>query len=400
MLELTMHSFNKKPNPKASPAVGFYLGDANISMGGVAPYASRLSKVLSGVSFPSGLTLSIVNAVGFNNRRGHANTAIARCADAFCALTRRGPFELRSRRGLWTSKHFSKFDIIHIPYQSVPAGLGGKPYIITIHDVQELHFPQYFTCEERTWRAFGNYKAVRDAKAIVVSFDHVKSDIIRFFDCSEDKVFVAPLPLDACQLAKPSQAESLICKFRYSVFGDYILYPAQTWEHKNHLRLISAFEAARHRTGRDFSLVCTGHLSSFYSDHIEPKMRSSPFSDSIHFLGAVSETELRWLYENSKGVVIPTLYEAGSFPLIESMALGIPVVCSEVTSLPETIGDRNFVFKPTDVEAIARSISLIIEDESFRVANRRNGLSRFRELSNVDVAGFYESLWLQISSSL
>lgn len=378
--------------------IGFYAGDGDIRRGGAVPYAKRLAKTISESRYRSGLTVSIVEASEANCAQRFFRGVLDRSIDAYCAFTQRGPFEMRSGRQRRISRQFSRFDIVHVPFQSVPTGVGDLPYIVTIHDVQELHFPQYFTGEERLWRAIGNYNAIRDSKAVVVSFEHIKEDLIRFFQCSPDKVFVAPLPFEACLLAEPGECESSGFSQKYSGIGDYILYPAQTWEHKNHLRLIEAYEIARKKTGEKFSLVCTGHTNSYFEKFIEPRIEASQYADSIYFLRVLPESELRWLYEHSRGVVIPTLYEAGSFPLVEAMSLGVPVICGDTTSLPEMIGDRRFVFKPTDSYHMATSICLLVGDESFRAESHANGVNRFRELCSVDVAGFYESLWLGIST--
>ena len=83
-------------------------------------------------------------------------------------------------------------------------------------------------------------------------------------------------------------------------------------------------------------------------------------------VGIVNEAELYNLYKNSQGVVIPTLYEAGSFPLVESILMEIPVICSNITSLPETIGNQEFIFDPNSVENIAKKIELLWINENYR----------------------------------
>lgn len=380
--------------------VGLVVGDDDMGKGGAVPYASRLASIISGSQMESGLSVSLVRSLGSERPHGIVVKAIDRTMDLVISLVQRGVGESRVYRRRRVPKHLLGIDLVHIPYQSVPPCFDSVPYVVTVHDVQELHYPQYFTAEQRAWRAVANAKAIRDAKAIVVSFQHVKNDLMRFFQCSDEKVFVAPLPFEACLLKKAGVGESLVLAERYEALGRFVLYPAQTWEHKNHVRLIDAFDAARQRLHSKFSLVCTGHVNPYFASHIEPRIKASPYSESIHFLGVVPETELRWLYERSDGVVIPTLYEAGSFPLVEAMSLGVPVVCANTTSLPAMVGDERFVFNPWNVDSIADAMSRIVEDEAFRSESSLNGGRRFRQLCNADVSGFFQSLWMHVGASL
>ncbi len=99
----------------------------------------------------------------------------------------------------------------------------------------------------------------------------------------------------------------------------------------------------------EIDLVCTGNKTEYFKT-IQSVIDELDLSKAVHFLGIVSEEDLIGLYKNARLVVIPTLYEAGSGPLYEAMRYGIPVVCSNVTSLPETVGNSEFVFNPNNLE--------------------------------------------------
>ncbi|MEZ6131815.1 MAG: glycosyltransferase family 1 protein [Planctomycetaceae bacterium] len=286
-----------------------------------------------------------------------------------------------------------QIDLLHVPYQTPPTHELSVPFIVTMHDVQELHFPEYFSAEERASRATGYLRAIRNASAVVVSFDHVRDDLIRYFDCPEDRIFTIPLPYANCTLPSPDANTTLRLEEYYTNAGPIILYPAQTWEHKNHLRLIDAFETVCRTTNSPAILVCTGKKNCFFYSHIEPRLKASQFANRIYFPGIIDEAELRWLYENCVGVVIPTLYEAGSFPLIEAMSLGAPVVCASTTSLPETIGNRKFIFDPRNVVQIRDQITELLLNNDFREESRRNGRSRISILQSADICSHYERLW-------
>ena len=265
-------------------------------------------------------------------------------------------------------------DIFHVPFQSSPIYGIKKPVIITMHDVQELHFPEYFNSFERMSRAIGFKKAIDESDHIIVSFSHVREDLLKYFEIKDDKVSVCPLPLadDWFNSSKISSKKELID--RYQIYDNYILYPAATWQHKNHINLLKALKILKDNS-KEVNLVCTGNQTDYFAN-IENEIISLGLKDNVKFLGIVSEEDLIGLYHLARLVVIPTLYEAGSGPLFEAMRYNIPVICSNVTSLPESIGNKEFVFNPKKPEEIAKLIFKGLYDKDFRESNIENSKNR------------------------
>ncbi|MFM6269887.1 MAG: glycosyltransferase, partial [Dolichospermum sp.] len=100
-----------------------------------------------------------------------------------------------------------------------------------------------------------------------------------------------------------------------------------------------------------------------------------------------------WLYKNCALVVVPTLYEAGSFPLLEAMFLEVPVICSSVTSLPETIGDSRFIFDPLNIEEMGNLIVNMLNDEPLRMANIKNNQARIEKLTKINTFDNILNVW-------
>ena len=257
-----------------------------------------------------------------------------------------------------------KIDIIHSPTQAY-YGVKGKPSITTIHDVQELHYPEFFNSEERRQRAINYKKAIDHSQAIIVSYNHVKKDIVKFFNKPEKEVHVCSLSM------KNLWFENLVngtSDSREEGNEKYVLYPAATWPHKNHLKLLEAIKILKDNKQLSIKLICTGYKTEHFKN-ISNKINSLGLNDNVEFKGFVSENELLELYQKARAVVIPTLYEAGSFPLIESIILGVPVISSNVTSLPETMGNQTFLFDPNDALDISRKLNLITCSQEFRRDN-------------------------------
>ena len=275
--------------------------------------------------------------------------------------------------------------LFHVPVQYSPIYRTKVPVVITMHDLQEYHYPEFFSFKEKLFRKINNKIALLDSNRIIVSFNHVKNDIIKYFKVTEEKISVCPPPFADNWFAQTKETVWSTLSKKYNIKKDCILYPAATWRHKNHLGLLEAMKNLVLEKD-DIHLVCTGKKTEFYKE-IQSKILDYDLSKNVHFLGIVPEENLIGLYKNASLVVIPTLYEAGSGPLYEAMRYGIPVICSNVTSLPETIGNEDFIFNPNDSDEILKKIKLGLFDEEFRKRNIQNSIEKmdkFRQINFYD----------------
>lgn len=268
--------------------------------------------------------------------------------------------------------------ILHVPVQYSPIYKTIVPVIVTMHDLQEYHYPEFFNVKEKIHRRINNKLAIFYSDHIIVSFKHVKEDIIKYFNVIDNKVSVCPPPFSESWFL--SKVESTWDKLsdKYNLKKKYLLYPAATWRHKNHISLIKLLRKLKDE-GIEIDLVCTGNKTEYYKT-IQSVIDELDLSEAVHFLGIVTEEDLIGLYKNARLVVIPTLYEAGSGPLYEAMRYGIPVVCSNVTSLPETMGNSEFIFNPNNSEEMLTRIKKGLYDEEFRMRNIQNSRERMKEL--------------------
>jgi len=277
-----------------------------------------------------------------------------------------------------------KADIFHVPLQFSPIYGIKTPVLTTMHDVQELHFPDYFTSGERLHRALHSKKAMDLSDHVMVSFSHIKADLITYFQKKPTEISVCPPPFHTNWFGTENHTQPGILRQKYALQKDFILYPAATWQHKNHLRLFEALKNLN-ANGHDIDLVCTGHQTA-YMQELEKYILREGLSPRISFLGIVPEEDLIGLYKMARLTVIPTLYEAGSGPLYEAMRYQVPVICSSVTSLPETMQDPAFLFDPTNLDEMTKMIGKGWKDEDFRKKNMENSILRMHELSKADYA--------------
>ncbi|MDH6063306.1 glycosyltransferase family 4 protein [Umezakia ovalisporum] len=396
--------------------IGYYLGSASLHGGGTAPYTWRILDLLLSHIKNNDIEMIILcteevqkDCIELINKY-QAKAEIYLLSYNFNLFERLGrilgivvgkildKLKIKSKLALIFNPSYAQFasldiDLLHVPYQTPPIYDLPYPFIVTMHDVQELHFPEFFTPEQRAYRAENYWKSLKFASGVVVSFNHVKQDLIKYFHLLESKIYVCPLPYKQIKLASPSKEEAEFYTKKYSNLKDFILYPAQTWQHKNHLSLIKVIELIKAQHQRSISLVCTGKKNSFFEETIEKHLINSPVSEQVHFMDIVPETELYWLYKNCALVVVPTLYEAGSFPLLEAMSLTVPVICSSVTSLPETIGDSRFIFDPLNIEQIGDLIMKMLSDKQLVKDNIKNSQSRIDELNEINTFAYILNAW-------
>lgn len=273
-------------------------------------------------------------------------------------------------------------EVFHVPIQYAPIYKINVPVIITMHDLQEYHYPQYFSIKEKLHRKINNKIAINDSDHIICSFDHVKNDIIEYFGVESNKVSVCPPPFAENWFLSKKESDWVLIQKKYNIRKKFLLYPAATWEHKNHITLVQAVKKIKNDY-LDIDLVCTGNKTNYYST-IDEKISELKLKNAVHFLGIVPEEDLICLYKNSSLVVIPTLYEAGSGPLYEAMRYQVPVICSNVTSLPDTVENSEFLFDPNNVTELTEKIKLGLTDSEFRRKNIENSKIRMDYFSKID----------------
>lgn len=287
-------------------------------------------------------------------------------------------------------------DVFHVPLQYSPIYKAKVPIIVTMHDLQEYHFAEYFSIREKFHRKINNQIAVKDSDQIICSFQHVKNDIVKYLKINPEKVSVCPPPFTENWFLSKDETQWEEISNKYRVKKNYMLYPAATWKHKNHTTLICVMKRLKDE-GIEINLVCTGNKTEHFNT-IQALIEELQLSDVVYFLGIVSEEDLIGLYKNTSLVVIPTLYEAGSGPLYEAMRYGVPVICSNVTSLPETINNDDFLFDPRNVDSITERIYQGITDNDFRKRNIENSKRRIEEFKKIDYAKNFLNVYAELTA--
>ena len=275
---------------------------------------------------------------------------------------------------------FKNESLVIAPIYS-PALLSTKtPFVFTLHDLQEHYYPHYFTWIQRIWRNFINTSLVKKASKVICESNCVKNDIINLFNCGASKIEVLPSPPQNMNFNITDVNINNTLENYKLIKDTYIIYPAQFWKHKNHIKLINAFKIINDNFPH-IKLVLTGK-KRFDFINISKTINSLHLSDKVVFTEFLPDIELRILMKNALFLIMPTLFESISIPIYEAFQVGIPVCSSNVLSLPDQVGDAGIIFDPNSVKSIADSAILLIEDKSLRISLVNKGYDKINTLTD------------------
>ena len=194
------------------------------------------------------------------------------------------------------------------------------------------------------------------------------------------KIEVIYNALDERLATPPSEAEVARVRERFQLSSPFILYTGNIKPHKNVDRLIEAFAILRRRRADDLKLLIIGDEISKYSN-LRRLVHRFQLHQHVRFLGFVPEETLLVLYRLAAAFVFPSLYEGFGLPPLEAMASGTPVITSNVSSLPEVVGDAALLIDPMDPAALADAMWRVLEEPALRADLIRRGCQRVKAFS-------------------
>lgn len=285
-------------------------------------------------------------------------------------------------------------DIVHFTVQS--AFRTSVPSIYQPHDLQHLHLPEMFTerdinIREHLYRAFCD-----QASLVIVSSSWSREDLIGAYRLPGEKVAVVPLAPVIDYYPTPSTSDLVSIGRNLRLPDRFAFYPAQSWPHKNHETLLRAVAKLRERDRLIVPLVFTGSRTGG-QDRLVELSKSLGVGDQVQWLGFVQPRVLNAIYRLAHCVVVPTLFEAASFPIWEAFSTGVPVACSNVTSLPRQVGAAAVVFDPRSANEIATAIIRIWGDNKLRRRLVDLGRERVAEFTWVRTASLFAAHYRQLA---
>ena len=274
-----------------------------------------------------------------------------------------------------TSRGGRPFDIVHSVAGYTHPDLMGVPGILTMNDLQHLEYPQFFSPEDWNTREMFYRESAARARHIICISEFTRQHMHRRYGVALEKMTTVWIIPDsgAWRALQEGTRSSLLAGM--GLAEPFLLFPAHCWPHKNHARLVEAIDLVDSSLPADLKVVLTGN--PFPQDHPAATLiREHGLARRIVHLGFRSPLELRALYQGCLAVVFPSLFEGFGMPVAESIISGKPVLCSNVTSLPEIAGDAALQFDPLDTQAIAVRILEIATQPSLRASLTQAALRR------------------------
>jgi glycosyltransferase involved in cell wall biosynthesis len=273
-------------------------------------------------------------------------------------------------------------DLLHAPAFVAPV-ISPCPVVTTIHDITYLLYPSHFS---RWWTAYLRLvmpPAVRSAAAIICGSENSKRDIVKAYGIGGDKVRVVPYGVDHGRFHPGATLERDWAQ-TLGIRDGYVLHVGTFSYRKNIPTLLHAIAHLRTK-GKwgDRQVVLAGsHRLSIKGGHeVLETIRELDLTGSVILTGHVPDEHVAGLYAHASMLVVPSLYEGFGFPVLEAMAVGTPVVCSDTSSLPEVAGDAALFFPPNDQHALAGAMQDLFQNPSIAKQLHRKGFEQARQFT-------------------
>jgi len=291
----------------------------------------------------------------------------------------------------------SNLDLIHYTNFNTPVFFKPARSVVTIHDLTLWFFPGR---KQRSWFRRMMYRFIirrscENATKIIAVSEASKADIVKYLGIDPAKVAViyeaATNRINAD--ADPKKIEAI--KVRHDITRPFFMYVGAWRQHKNLVRLIRAFGVFRHRYGLDYQLVLAGRVDPMFPE-IQATINQLNLQNHVVLAGYVADNDIGAFYAAAEAFVFPSLYEGFGLPPLEAMAAGTPVLSSNVSCMPEVLGDAALYFDPLDVEDMAAKMHDLATSYGLRRSLKDKGFSQAKKYSFARMAKETLALYQEI----
>jgi glycosyltransferase involved in cell wall biosynthesis len=269
-------------------------------------------------------------------------------------------------------------DILFLPNWNLCSVRPETKVILTVHDLSPIIMPEMYNIKARMWHSFINIKKlVHRADAIIAVSQHTKDALTEILKVPESRVSVAKLGVDQESFSPYLDVDQLrAVRNNYGLPGDFMLFIGTIEPRKNLYNLIEAFD----RLEDPSHLVIAGKWGWKYREILN-RIEKSPKRRMIKIIGYIPEADKPYIMKLARAFVWPSLYEGFGLPVLEAMSVGTPVLTSQVTSLPEVVGESALLVNPYNADDIAKGMEMVLRNESLRERYAVRGIERSREFT-------------------
>jgi glycosyltransferase involved in cell wall biosynthesis len=271
-------------------------------------------------------------------------------------------------------------DLLHVQY-TAPLGCG-VPVVVSVHDVSFLEHPEYFKRRQALQLQWTVRRTVRRAARVITVSEFSRAAILKAYsDLDADNVVVVANA--AASEFRPVSRQAALAKVREKLATNapFLLSVGDLQPRKNQIGLIHAFaRLAKAYPQLKHHLVLAGK-ETWFADRVHEAARNSGAAERIHFLGFVSDGDLLQLYNACEVFVFPSFYEGFGLPVLEAMACGRAVACSNASALPEVADGAAILFDPYAADEMVRALADLLLDPELRARMERLGPQRAAHFS-------------------
>ncbi|MEI6498413.1 MAG: glycosyltransferase family 1 protein [bacterium] len=285
-----------------------------------------------------------------------------------------------------------KYDLVHFIQFNHPVFYKGN-YVVTIHDLTLIGHLHYKNILKQISFKLVMRSAIKDSCKVIAVSKTSRDDIIDFFGDYKKKIEIIYLGIDRKnyhEKVKNDHAKIEVFKAKYGIMGDYLLYTGMWKKHKNLVRLFKAYEqffsSQQPVVSSPIQLVLTGKVDQNEPEVIAEMERVNQslhskfkIQNAILSTGFIDEAELPLAYAGATLYATPSLSEGFGWPPLEAMAVGTPVIASNLSCMPEILGDAPYYFDPYNIEEISGAITKVVSDEKLREELIQKGLKQVQK---------------------
>lgn len=266
-------------------------------------------------------------------------------------------------------------EVFYSPDFALPPTVGSTETLLTVHDLSFMHHPGAFVPSLQRYLERVVPRSIDRADLVLADSAHTRADLTTLFDVSPEDVKVIYPGVDSRfqPESEPGERERLHDRYGIGIRDEpYVLSVGTLQPRKNYVRLIEGFIQFQEETGTSAHLLIAGGRGWLYDDILAEAQKY----ESVRLLGFVEDEDLPALYRGANVFAFTSLYEGFGLPVLEAMACGTPVVCSNTSSLPEVAGDSALLVDPQSPDELIEAMIRAFGDEGLREEMVDRGLAQ------------------------
>lgn len=281
--------------------------------------------------------------------------------------------------GKYKERLMGEIDVLHSTAFTMPL-LSRPKIVVTVHDLGCFIFPQYHAAANYQFVTKHLHLAARRANLIIAVSESTKKDVQRYLHIPDEKIEVTYEAAGDIFFNRHPPDSIAAMKTKYHITKPYFLAVGSIEPRKNLSRALVAFKALLEMKGANYQFVIAGG-KGWKNEAFYTLLKKLDIDSHLVFTGYVKEEELPPLYQGAEAFIYPSIYEGFGLPVLEAMASGVPVITSNVSSLPEVAGDAALLVNPMEVFEIYEAMEALVTNPSLREDLKGKGLEQSKKFS-------------------